>query len=226
MMREAFEKELVHLQNDLLVMGCLVEEAVRQSVLAMQKRNLDSAQTIYAADQRINEKRYEIEHACLTLIATQQPMARDLRLLAAILEIITDLERIADYAKGICRITILLGREPFPIPMDDISIMADTGLGMLQRALDAFIARDSQDAYDIPADDDVVDALYNKVYHDTLMWMIADPTIADRANYLIWAAHNLERLADRVTNICERIVFMVTGEIGELNGCVDKKNWA
>jgi phosphate transport system protein len=226
MTREIFEHELKHQQDELLVMGCLVENAVRSAVAALKNHDLESARTIAASDQRINEKRYEIEQACLTLIATQQPMARDLRLLAAILEIITDLERIADYAKGICRITILLGREPFPIPMDDISIMADTGLGMLQRALDAFIARDSQDAYDIPADDDVVDALYNKVYHDTLMWMIADPTIADRANYLIWAAHNLERLADRVTNICERIVFMVRGEIGEFDGRVDKKNCA
>lgn len=214
MTRDNYERELNRLEEALLVMGCLVEDAVRGSVFAMKKRDLEAARRICAADQRINAKRYEIEHACLTLIATQQPMAGDLRLLAAILEIITDLERIADYAKGICRITLLLGSEALPIPMSDIPVMANAGLEMLRRALDAFIARDYAAASSIPAEDDTVDALYNKVYHDTLMWMIADPSLAKRANYLIWAAHNLERLADRVTNICERIIFMITGEIG------------
>jgi phosphate transport system protein len=153
----------------------------------------------------------------LTLIATQQPMARDLRTLAAVLEINTELERIGDYAKGISRITILLGDDPIDMPIVDLQLMADRGLDMLHRALGAFVAKDAETARLIPAEDDEVDALYNHIYHEMLQVIIQNPFVVDRANYLIWAAHNLERLADRVTNICERIVFVVTGEMRELD---------
>jgi phosphate transport system protein len=150
-------------------------------------------------------------------------MARDLRLLAAILEIITELERIGDYAKGIARINVLLGDQSLVKPLIDIPKMAEQGLDMLHRALGAFIARDAETARKIPLEDDQIDALYNQVYHELLDIMLKDPTTIDRANYLIWAAHNLERLADRVTNICERIVFVVTGEMKEFDQTDDEQ---
>ena len=178
---------------------------------------IEAAKKIYYGDQLINEMRYEIENQCLTTIATQQPMATDLRIMAAIMEIITELERIGDYAKGIARINMLMSDEPLVKPLIDIPRMAELGLDMLNRALDAFINQDAETARKIPDEDDIVDALYNQVYRELLTDMIADPTTIDRSNYLIWVAHNLERMADRVTNICERIVFVVTGDILELD---------
>lgn len=217
MPRETFERELQELKYELLILGSIVEQAVRGAVEALKLRDLDSARRIYAGDQIINEKRYEIEQNCLVLIATQQPMARDLRMLAAILEVNTELERIGDYAKGICKINLMLGSEPLVKPLIDIPKMADLGLDMLHRALGAFIAGDADTARTIPNEDDQVDELYNRVYNDLLKMMFTNPEIIPRANFLIWAAHNLERLADRVTNICERTVFLATGEIIELD---------
>jgi phosphate transport system protein len=223
MPRETFERELRKLQDDILMLGSMVEQAVRDAVEALKQRDLEAARRIYASDRLVNAKRYQIEQNCLILIATQQPMASDLRMLAAILEINTELERIGDYAKGICRINLLLGTEPLVKPLVDIPRMADLGLSMLHRALGAFVARDAETARAIPLEDDQVDALYNQVYHDLLKIMISDPKVIDRANYLIWAAHNLERLADRVTNICERTVFLATGEIMEMDQTDDEQ---
>jgi phosphate transport system protein len=220
--RETFDRQLQSMLDEVLVLGSMVEHAVRSSVEALKRRDLDTSRQVYAADRFINEKRYEIEQNCLTLIATQQPMARDLRLLAAILEVITELERIGDYAKGIARINIHLGEEPLIKPLIDIPKMADLGLDMLHRALTAFLHRDAETARAITEEDDQVDELYNAVYRECLEIMIKDPSTIDRATYLIWAAHNLERLSDRVTNICERIVFVVTGEIIELDQTDDE----
>ena len=215
--RETFDRHLKQLLEEVLVLGSMVEQAVLDSIDSLRKRDLSAAQRIYSGDQKINEKRYAIENECLTLIATQQPMARDLRTLAAVLEIITELERMGDYAKGIARITMRIGEEPLLAPVSDLQLMAERGLDMLHRSLGAFIDRDAQTARDIPADDDEVDALYNHIYSELMAHVIKDPSTVDRANYLMWAAHNLERLADRVTNICERIVFVVTGEMKELD---------
>jgi phosphate transport system protein len=215
--RETFDRRLRQLQDDVLFLGSLVEHAVQDAVQALLRRDLEAARRIYANDMRINEKRYAIENDCLILIATQQPMARDLRTLAAILEISTELERMGDYAKGICRINIMLGEEPFAVPLDDLQAMADLGLDMLHRALGAFIERDVELARSIPREDDQVDALYNRFRHRLIERMIADPAVIDHADRLSWASHNLERLADRVTNICERIVFVATGEMRELD---------
>jgi len=217
MPRETFERELHHLQDEILVLGSMVEQAVIDAVEALRRRDLEASQRIYRDDRLINEKRFAIENSCLVLIATQQPMARDLRALAAILEINTELERIGDYAKGISRINILLGKDPLIIPITDLSTMAEKGLDMLHRALGAFVARDADAARAIPSEDDEIDKLYNRIYHELINEMIANPTIIDHANFLVWAAHNLERLGDRVTNICERTLFVVTGEMRELD---------
>jgi phosphate transport system protein len=220
--RETFDRQLQQLLDELLVMGSMVEHAVIESVDSLKRRDLVASKKIYEADRYINEKRYEIENNCLTLIATQQPMARDLRFLAAILEIITELERIGDYAKGIARINIRLGDEPLVKPLIDIPKMAEKGLDMLRRSLQAFVHRDADAARLIPDEDDEIDDLYNDIYRELLQIMINDPRTVDRATYLLWAAHNLERLADRVTNICERIVFVVTGEMMELDRSDDE----
>jgi phosphate transport system protein len=223
MPREIFERELHKLQDDMLIIGSMVEQAVREAVKALQRRDLESARRIYLEDQQINEKRYKVEQNCLAMIATQQPMARDLRFLAAILEIITELERIGDYAKGICKIILLLSDEELdPNIFVDLQLMSDLGLGMLRRALDAFVAHDADTARQIPNEDDQVDALYNHIYRNLMNEMSRNPASIDRASHLMWAAHNLERMADRVTNICERIVYVATGQMKELDTSDDE----
>ena len=215
--RETFDRNLHKLMDEVLVLGSMVEQAVLKSVDALQRRDAFAAEEIIRNDQKINEKRYTIEAEALTLIATQQPMARDLRLLAAVLEIITELERMGDYAKGISRINLMLGDEMVTSAGADLQRMVECGLDMLHRALGAFVARDAESAREIPKDDDKVDALYNHIHRELMQEMIQDPTRIDHVNYLVWAAHNLERMADRVTNICERIVFVSTGEMRELD---------
>ena len=220
--RETLDRALQELRDEIIVLGSMVEEAVRAAVDALKKRDLLASEYIYEADENINKKHFEIEDRCITLIATQQPMAKDLRLLAAVIEISTELERMGDYAKGIAKINILLGTEPLVKPLIDIPRMADLGLDMLRRSLEAFVAVDADAAREIPKEDDEIDALYNQVYRELVTYMIADTSTIDRANFLLWAAHNLERLADRVTNICERTIYMATGEMRELDQSDDE----
>jgi phosphate transport system protein len=220
--RETLDRALQELLDDILILGSMVEEAVRASVNALKQRDLSASEKIYAADDRLNEKHFEIEDRCITLIATQQPMAKDLRTLAAVIEISTELERMGDYAKGIAKINLLLGSEPLVKPLIDIPRMADLSIDMLHRSLGAFVARDVDAARKIPLEDDQIDGLYNQVYRELVTYMIADTSTIDRANFLLWAAHNLERLADRVTNICERTIYMATGEMRELDRSDDE----
>jgi len=218
MARETFERQMQILLDQVLVLGSMVEQAVLDSLETLKRRDFVGAWRIYEADLRINEKRYAIESGCITIIATQQPMARDVRFLAAILEIITELERIGDYAKGICKITQLVSEETIdPVQFYSLQQMANQGLDMLHRALDAFVTCDASIAREIPTEDSKVDDLYDQLYHQLMKQMVADITTIDRANHIMWAAHNLERLADRVTNICERIVYVATGEMKELD---------
>jgi phosphate transport system protein len=218
MTRERFDRQLQMLLDQVLVLGSMVEQAVLDSLAALKRRDLAAAHRIYEQDQKINEKRYSIESECVTLIATQQPMARDVRFLAAIIEIITELERIGDYAKGISKINILLSEATIdPFILIDLQKMAKLGLDMLRRSLDAFVAGDEQIAREIPDEDNAVDELYNQIYFKLVQQMITEPETIDRANHMMWAAHNLERMADRVTNICERIVYVATGEMRELD---------
>ncbi|MCS7286130.1 MAG: phosphate signaling complex protein PhoU [Anaerolineae bacterium] len=217
MVRQTFEQSLQRLQDEVLILGSMVEQAILDAVEILRRRDTEGARRLIAGDQIINEKRFEIEAKVLTLIATQQPMARDLRILAAILEIATELERMGDYAKGIAKISLMIGNEPLIKPLIDIPRMAQKATNMLHRALDAFIREDAKLARAIPAEDDEVDALYNQVYRELLACIMANPRTLDQATYLLWVAHNLERAADRVTNICERIVFIVTGELIEMD---------
>ena len=217
MVRQTFELEMQRLQDEVLVLGSMVENAIVDSVEVLKRRDPEGAQRLIAGDRLINEKRFAIEADALALIATQQPMAGDLRTLAAVLEIVTELERMGDYAKGIARINLMMGEEPLLKPLVDIPRMAEKARDMLHRSLDAFVRRDVALARAIPAEDDEVDALYNQVYRELLTFIMADPRTIDQATYLLWVAHNLERTADRVTNICERVVFTVTGEMMEMD---------
>ena len=202
----------------------MVEHSIIESVDALKKRDLAAAERILQGDKDINKKRFEIENQLLILIATQQPMAHDLRLLASCLEIISELERMGDYSKGIANINIRMGDEPLLKPLIDVPRMAQKGADMLHRALTAFVNEDVDAARAIPVEDDEVDALFNQVYRELMTIVIDDPKTIERANWLLWTAHNLERFADRVTNICERTVFVVTGHIAEIND-TDSEFW-
>lgn len=223
MARETFDRQINQVRDEILLLGSMVEQAMLSAVDSLKQRNITVATSVLKADNQINEKRFAIENAILIIIATQQPIAHDLRLLAAMLEIITELERMGDYAKGIARITINLGDADVPIPIREISQMADKAVSMLHRALNAFISENAQQATLIPREDDEVDALYNNVYHQVMNHMIKNPECIDTANSLLWVAHNIERMADRVTNICERTVFINTGELLEMDSSDDEE---
>ena len=214
--RTTFTKGLKEIQDDVLIMGSMVEKAIRRSVDALKKRDRELAQQVIEDDLKINAKRFEIEEKCIQLIATQQPMARDLRTIIGVLNVITDLERIGDYAEGIANITLMLGDEPPLKPLIDIPRMAEKTIEMLRMSLDAFINHDDELARRIVAEDDKVDSLHKQVFNDLQAFMTKDPKTVTRATRLMWVAHNLERSADRVTNICERIVFVVTGKMEEI----------
>ena len=221
--RETLDRNLNQLMDDILVLGSMVEQALLKSVDALKRQDLTLAQRIYDGDIRINTKRFDIENECMVLIATQQPMARDLRILASALDVATELERIGDYAKGIAKICLMMGKEAPVKPLVDIPYMAQLTTDMLHRALSAFVETDVQTARQIPPEDDLIDELYNQVFRVLITYMIADPSTIDRANFLIWTAHNLERAADRVTNICERTIYIATGQMKEIKVSDDEE---
>lgn len=216
MPREILDREIHQLQDEILTLSSLVEQNMIDAMQALKSRNLEQSQKVFQLDLSVNQKRFAIESSTLLVIATQQPMAHDLRLLAAILEVANELERIGDYAKGIAKINILVENETLPAPIRDLEKMSEIAVDMLHRALTAFIAEDIHVARQIPGDDDQVDELYKTVYRKLVASMIANPEIIDHANYYLWAAHNLERMADRVSNICERTIFVHTGELLEV----------
>jgi phosphate transport system protein len=214
--RTAFHKKLKEIQDDILALGSMVSKATLRSIEALKNRDLELAQRVVADDKKVNRKRFDIEEKCVELIATQQPMASDLRVIVAVLNIITELERVGDHAEGIAKIAIMIGDEPPLKPLIDIPRMAEQTVEMLRRSLDAFINHDAEAARKISAEDDTVDQLYDQVFRELLTFMAEDPKTITRATRLIWVAHNLERSADRVTNICERVVFVVTGKMEEI----------
>jgi phosphate transport system protein len=215
--RAHFDLQLQTLQDDLLVLASMVEKAIDRSVESLKRRDRAASERVIHDDLAINQKRFEIEERALLLLATQQPMARDLRIIASVIHIVTDLERMGDHAEGIAKINLLHGDQPLLKPLIDISRMSELSRDMLRRAMDAFLARDAEAAKRLAAEDDAVDELYDQVYHELVMFMVSDPKTIERATWILWTAHNLERIADRVTNICERVVFLVTGRMEEMN---------
>ncbi|OGO50513.1 MAG: phosphate transport system regulatory protein PhoU [Chloroflexi bacterium RBG_16_68_14] len=217
MTRTAFERQLAEIQQEMLALASMVEVAIERGIQALRERDVDLAHQIIADDAKVNQKRYEIEDTCLEIIATQQPLASDLRTIVAVLYIIVDLERMGDHAEGIAKIALMLADEPPLKPYIDIPRMAEVAGRMLMSSLEAFKERDADLARRICDQDDEVDALYDQVYRELLTYMANDPRTIERATHLTWVAHNLERIADRVTNICERVVYLVEGRIEELN---------
>lgn len=217
MSRFTLDQEIRLVQDELLLLGSLVEQAILNSVDALQRRDALAARKVYENDRKINGKHFAIENHILITFATQSPLAGDLRLLAAMLEVNTELERIGDYAKGIAKVAMRLAETEHPIPIREISTMADMATSMLHRALSAFVAGDISAAHSIPEEDSQVDELYETTYRKIVEGMIKNPETIDLANQVVWVIHNLERTADRVTNICERIVFIVSGELVEFD---------
>lgn len=223
MSRESLDNKLQQLADELRVMARMVEAATLGAVEALKNKDMVAARSIYRADQEINALRFALENDCIITIATQQPIvARDLRRVASLLDVASEMERMGDYAKGIARICLLIGDEPLIKPLIDIPRMANKTVNMLHRAVDAFIDTDVEAARQIPREDDEIDDLYNQVYRELVVIMLHDPTTIDQANHLMWAAHNLERLADRVTNICERTIYVATAEMHEIDESDDE----
>lgn len=216
MTRSLFEKHLQALKEDIVFLSSMVEKAIDLSVNALKGRDLKLANQIIADDEKINRKRFEIEDKCMSLLATQQPMASDLRTIVATLYISNELERMADHAEGIARVAIMIGEEPPLKPLVDIPRMAQKGIEMLRHSMEAFLEGDVKKAEAVCAADTDIDQLYDQVYRELISFMIEDPKTITRATRLLWVAHNLERIGDRATNIAERAAFAVTGKMIEM----------
>jgi phosphate transport system protein len=209
---KTFSQEMQEVKDEVLLLSSMVEEAVMNSAEALKNNDLSQARQILFADVDINRRRFEIETSIMVLMATQQPIAQDLRILAASLDICTELERMGDYAKGIATINLRSGGLSLPRTLRDIYSMAEKGVDMLHRAMTTFANQDAGTAKAIIGEDDLIDKCYSELYREAIHGVVVDPRNIERANYVIWAAHNLERLGDRVTNICERVIYIVTGE--------------
>ncbi len=217
MVRQVFKEQIDELLEDLLLVGQMVAHALDLSIQALVRQDVKLAQQVIDGDDQVNSAQHDIDEKCLVLIATQQPMAGDLRTLLAVTNIAAELERIGDYTEGIAKLAIRLAGQPFIKPLIDIPHMAEEGRRMLLDILQAFADRDAETARRVAAADTVVDNLYSQVFDDLLAIMVRDPRTIQQATYLLWVAHNLERIADRTTNIAERIIFVVSGEIVTLN---------
>ncbi len=219
--RTHYTQQLQDVRDEILMMGSMVSQAIEGAVEALKTRDPQKAREVVAADQVIDAKQYELEERTLTIIATQQPMAGDLRSLAASLFIVGELERMGDYAEGIAKIAIMVSENPPLKPLIDIPRMAEISVSMLQRSLTAYMELDLEECRKIWHTDDEVDGLYVQVYRELLTYMLQDPGSIERATYYLWCAHNLERIADRVTNVCERTAYVITGDPQTLPGRVD-----
>jgi phosphate transport system protein len=217
MARQIFEEQIRELLEDLLAMGEMVSSAIERSIQALAQQDEDLARQVIVYDDEINATQYEIDEKCLVLIATQQPMAGDLRTILSVSNIAAELERMGDYAEGIAKLAVKLAGQPLLKPLIDIPRMAEEGRRMLLASLEAFARQDVELAQSVGAADELVDALYDQVYRELLVYMMQDPRTITQATYLLWVAHNLERIADRTTNIAERVIFMDSGKIVDLN---------
>ena len=212
MPREDFEKNLKGVEDDVVQLSNMVEKAIFKSIEALKERDISASQKVVDDDDVIDEKQQAIEDRCIDLIALEAPMAGDLRVLIAAMMVANELERMGDYAEGIAKISLSMGNLPPLKPLIDIPRMADKSVDMLRRSTQAFVNRDVESATAVLLADDEVDDIYEQVYRELLTYMMADPSTIQRATYLLWVAHDLERVADRTTNIAERVIYLVTGE--------------
>ncbi|MCH2319441.1 MAG: phosphate signaling complex protein PhoU [SAR202 cluster bacterium] len=212
MPREDFERNLKGLEEDVVQLSSRVEKAIFKSIEALKERDITASQKVVDDDDVIDEEQQAIEDRCIDLIALEAPMAGDLRVLIAAMMVANELERMGDYAEGIAKISLSMGNLPPLKPLIDIPRMADKSVDMLRRSTQAFVNRDVESATAVLLADDEVDDIYEQVYRELLTYMMADPSTIQRATYLLWVAHDLERVADRTTNIAERVIYLVTGE--------------
>ena len=217
MPREDFDLKLNQLQSEVETLAQIVGKSINRAVDALKRRDLIASQEVIYDDDYIDHKRFEIEERCADMIATQQPMAGDLRAIIALLHIVVELERMGDYAEGIAKISISMGEDPPLKPLIDIPRMAEKATTMLNDSIDSLLNRDMVKANAVCLADDEVDELYNQVYRELILFMVQDPETIQKATYLLWVAHDLERIADRATNIAERVIFLVTGKLVEIN---------
>lgn len=217
MIRLEYTQDLENLRGSVVTMASMVDKAISRAVEALMRQDVRAAEQVIAADRNINQHRWATEEDALRILATQGPMAGDLRNVAAAIHIITDLERMGDHAAGIAQIVVDTASEPLLKPLVDVPRMASIAREMLNDAITAYIEGDAEAAQRVALRDDEVDALYEQIYRELLTYMMADPSTINRATHLLWVSHNLERVADRATNICERVVFAVTGELTEIN---------
>ena len=215
--RGLFDRQLRELRDNILYLSSMVQDAIEQAVKALKDQDADLARQVVSGDETINAKRYEIEEQCVTLIATQQPAAGDLRAIIAAHHIATELERMGDYASGTAEIAVRLAGQPYIKPLIDIPRMAEIDQEMIRASLEAYLSQDPDLAFETAKRDEDIDRLYDQIYRELLTYMLEDPRNITQATHLLWVSHNLERIADRVTNICERVIFMATGELKELN---------
>ncbi len=215
MARTDFDRDLKVLQDDLMFMGSMVDKAIARSLEALKTRNMELSRRVIDEDDLIDAKSSEIEDKCIDLIATQQPLAGDLRILITVLQVSVELERMGDYAEGIAKISVAIGDDPLLKPLIDLPRMGEMAGRMLRRSLESLVNRDVESALDVIKSDDDVDQIYEQVYRELLMFMIEDPGTVKRATYLLWVSHDLERIADRATNVAERAIFLVTGRMPE-----------
>jgi len=220
MPRTEFDRSLQEIEDELLVLGSMVEKSIDRSVLALKNRDLSLSKIVIDDDDLIDDLRNKIEEKCISVIATQNPMAGDLRTVISVLYIAEELERMGDYAEGIAKISLSIGKEPMLKPLVDIPRMAEKSSKMLSNSLDALVNRDEPLAIQVCRDDSEVDELYNQVYRELLTFMISDPKTIERATYLLWVSHNIERIADRATNISERVLYLITGKIFDIHELV------
>lgn len=218
MLRKELDREIQSIKHDVGCLEEMVEQAIQKSAHALKDNDLDAARLLFDSDSRINQMRYEIEGSVMAVIATQQPIAHDLRVLASILSLVTELERMGDYAKGLSKINIRSGGLSLPGILADLHFMAVKAVDMLHNAMLAFLEENEEKARLVARQDKTLDSLYQKIYYDALDLVVEDPRNIERINYVLWAAHNLERIGDRATNICERTVFVATGKLVEFSG--------
>lgn len=212
-MHSNLNDEILQAKDDLLILGSMVEQAMADSVRALKNHDFESSSQIVERDQMINQTRFQIEGEVVTVIATKHPTARDLRILTSILDMSNDLERMGDYGKGIATINLRSGGLNLPKILEDLEYMANQVVDMLHRSLTAFIDTDLTTARHIITEDNLIDSLYEQIYYEVMDIVIENPSHMERANFALWSAHNIERMADRVTNICERTIFVATGEM-------------
>jgi phosphate transport system protein len=215
--RTALNREESIIKDDILRMGSMVESAIDRSIAALKQRDAALAQQVVDDDKKVNQLRFKIEEECLALIATQAPTAGDLRAVIGATHIAVELERMADHATGIATITLRMLDQPLLKPLIDVPIMAGIVKEMTRTALDAFVRSDVELARSVATRDDEVDQLYQQIFRELLTYMLEDPKNISRATFLLWVAHNLERIGDRAVNLCERAIFIATGQLGELN---------